>query len=319
MDQEVANNSMTTPVKQNSKLPIISMAIFILLSLASVAFLYYQNQQLKRMLLSYQPQPSSTPSVQPTPDPTAQWKLISRKNWEFKVPNDWNYLECNDELIFSGQKIETDQIIDCAFDSSPGSIQIGRTSGQNKVKIPTNTNPAVNPLVSEKTTMMVDGKAATRQKESISDGPGQGVRVYVYVEFTGYTDIITLHEIDKREIFDQILSTFKFTDQKADGPVIVTPLANSKITSPVTISGTIPKSWTFEANFVIEIQDKNRNVIAASPSQVLFNNETDLIGKFSTLVNFDTTAIEGYIVIKSDNPSGLPELQKTFEIPVKFQ
>lgn len=66
---------------------ILSMAVFILLSLGAVAFLYYQNQQLKEMLAGYQ-----TPVVSPTPaattDPTADWIVYNNSKYlyEFKCP-----------------------------------------------------------------------------------------------------------------------------------------------------------------------------------------------------------------------------------------
>ncbi len=66
---------------------ILAMAVFVLLSLGAVVFLYYQNQQLKGMIAGYQ-----TIAISPTPattaDPTTNWKTYtnSQYGFEFKTP-----------------------------------------------------------------------------------------------------------------------------------------------------------------------------------------------------------------------------------------
>jgi hypothetical protein len=78
--------------KDNHWVSILAMAIFVIFSLGVVAFLYYQNQQLKNMLANYQ-----TPIVSPTPtattDPMANWKTYTdgKTNFNFKYPPEWTY------------------------------------------------------------------------------------------------------------------------------------------------------------------------------------------------------------------------------------
>lgn len=69
--QEI-NEKMSPPAKKDGHaVTIISMAVFVLLSLGAVAFLYYQNQQLKQMIASYAtPPPSATPSPSASQVPT---------------------------------------------------------------------------------------------------------------------------------------------------------------------------------------------------------------------------------------------------------
>jgi len=66
---EEINEKMVSPIapKDNHWITILSMAIFVLLSLGAVTFLYYQNQNLKNLLATYQ---TSTPSPTPTITPT---------------------------------------------------------------------------------------------------------------------------------------------------------------------------------------------------------------------------------------------------------
>jgi hypothetical protein len=73
-----SNNFTGNPDNMNSQKPtsnnitVISMALFILLSLGVVIFLYYQNQQLKGMLANCQ-----TPAISPIPEATTIEEVAS--------------------------------------------------------------------------------------------------------------------------------------------------------------------------------------------------------------------------------------------------
>ncbi|MFZ2202779.1 MAG: hypothetical protein WAV56_05315 [Microgenomates group bacterium] len=198
------------PVKKSPLLVLVGSLLAILL--AASGLLAYQNMRLQQQIATLQAQPTPTPLLTPTPtiDPTANWKVITRKNWSFRVPNIWSYLECNDELLFVGPSISKDQTGECAFDFSPGIIEVVRATGDSDRSIPTNTDLAFDPYVSEKSEPILDGRKAIKQQETIKDGQGAGTRIYVYVNQPDYMDIIILHDTTQKEVFDQILSTFKF-------------------------------------------------------------------------------------------------------------
>jgi hypothetical protein len=61
---------------------IAALAVFILLSLAAVAFLYYQNQQLKSMLANSQ---TASQILSPTPISTENWKTYSSSEFGFEI------------------------------------------------------------------------------------------------------------------------------------------------------------------------------------------------------------------------------------------
>jgi len=73
MESQVPEIPVTEPPKpkDNHWITILSMALFVVASLSITAFLYYQNQQLKSMLASYQNTPSPTPTTTPVESPTA--------------------------------------------------------------------------------------------------------------------------------------------------------------------------------------------------------------------------------------------------------
>jgi hypothetical protein len=90
--------------KDSHGVTIAAMAIFVLLSLAAVAFLYYQNQQLKTMLASYQT-PVSTPVPSATPDVTANWKTYTNsvQRIAFKYPLTWQLDNKGDQEQLNAQ------------------------------------------------------------------------------------------------------------------------------------------------------------------------------------------------------------------------
>jgi len=78
--------------KDNHGMTIVSMAVFVLLSLSIVISLYYQNQKLKGMLAASTAltiSPSAQPTTQPTTDPTVNWKTYISPDYglSFKYPD----------------------------------------------------------------------------------------------------------------------------------------------------------------------------------------------------------------------------------------
>lgn len=96
---------------------------------------------------------------------------------------------------------------------------------------------------------------------------------------------------------------------------------NGVITSPVSIKGTVPSSWMFEGQFFIEIRDSEGRVLGSGVGKEVNPGDWSS-GKpvdFSANITFKTDAKRGILVLLSNNPSGLPENQKTFSLPVRFE
>ena len=97
MDTQVQSDNTGAPVvppvaselnqKDGRWITILAMAIFVLLSLGAVVFLYYQNQQLKTLLTSYQ----FTPTPSASSDPTSDWKTYTNpiEKFSFRYPSNW--------------------------------------------------------------------------------------------------------------------------------------------------------------------------------------------------------------------------------------
>lgn len=103
-------------------------------------------------------------------------------------------------------------------------------------------------------------------------------------------------------------------------PTIIDPKVGSKATSPLKIRGTVPPGWMFEGVFPISLVDSNHKLIVSGQAteEVPGSWQGNTIIYFDATLTFSTTAKTGFIVLESDNPSGLPDNTKTFEVPVNY-
>lgn len=100
---------------------------------------------------------------------------------------------------------------------------------------------------------------------------------------------------------------------------VESPEVNDNINSPVTIKGEARGNWYFEASFPIALYDSNNTLLAEAPAQAQGEWMTEDFVPFElTLVFPKPTTTSGKLVLKKDNPSGLPEHDEQIEIPVLF-
>lgn len=112
-------------------------------------------------------------------------------------------------------------------------------------------------------------------------------------------------------------------DQKSDLIVVDNPVSNQKIKSPLKISGKARGNWFFEASFPVELVDSEDGVVAQGIATA--NGEwmtTDFVPFEATLTfsaNQSLSNKSGKLILRKDNPSGLPEHDDFLEIPVVFE
>ena len=111
-----------------------------------------------------------------------------------------------------------------------------------------------------------------------------------------------------------------FLQKPSTEPVIVTsPQPNSKVSSPLTVTGEAHGTWYFEASFPIRLLDEDGNEIATTIAQAQGEWMTKDFVPFTATLEFErpTTKL-GTLVLEKDNPSGLPENADELRIPVKI-
>lgn len=105
----------------------------------------------------------------------------------------------------------------------------------------------------------------------------------------------------------------------ADLIVIYSPRPNTKISSPIAVSGKARGMWFFEADFPVQLLDDSGNIIASSIAQAQSDWMTEDFVEFLAMIEFKTPPTPtGKLILKKDNPSDLPEHDNQLIVPVKF-
>jgi hypothetical protein len=203
------------------------LSVFILLFLASTAFLYYQNMQLKNMLANYQ-----TPVVLPTPsataDPTANWQTYtdSNRKFEFKYPTGWSILPANDEqvgkiqVMFKSPNNGGTMLRFMYGPTTKGGFEqifnwgvaakMGQKLTENKYLILTKLDEfdlSENKVLAYTANAIQPGMEETYYDYVVKADDNYYVFEFYYGNAKGQPIDITI----EKPTFDQILSTFKFT------------------------------------------------------------------------------------------------------------
>ncbi|MBU1202900.1 Gmad2 immunoglobulin-like domain-containing protein [Patescibacteria group bacterium] len=103
--------------------------------------------------------------------------------------------------------------------------------------------------------------------------------------------------------------------------ILKTPTLGSVISSPLTISGLARGAWYFEASFPLILVDWDGKIIAESYATAKDDWMTEDFVEFEGQITFDQPEYgsRGALILKKDNPSGLPEYDEALEIPIFFK
>lgn len=103
-------------------------------------------------------------------------------------------------------------------------------------------------------------------------------------------------------------------------PSVTSPAPNSKIKSPLKITGVVPPGWMFEGVFPIKLLDSNKKLIVQGQAKEVtpgsWQNGNPI--EFTATLTFKSASGSGTLVLQNDNPSGNPANSKSFEIPINF-
>lgn len=111
-------------------------------------------------------------------------------------------------------------------------------------------------------------------------------------------------------------------DPLADLIVVSEPKPNQTIDPgvPLLVVGKARGNWYFEGSFPAKIIDANGNILAELPMQADGEWTTPDFVPFRNEIHFEKPTTEtGTLILRNDNPSGLPENSKELDIPLKFK
>lgn len=110
-----------------------------------------------------------------------------------------------------------------------------------------------------------------------------------------------------------------YTSKKGVKLTVTQPPRDAEIASPLTVAGSAPGSWSFEAQFVTKLLDGQGNTLAESPATMQGDWMTDQPVPFTATLTFVAPeSPQGTLLLEKSNPSGLPEHSDSVSVPVKF-
>ena len=99
------------------------------------------------------------------------------------------------------------------------------------------------------------------------------------------------------------------------------PRPNQEIESPFIVKGEARGYWFFEADFPVVLTDWDGLIIAQAIAQAKGEWMTEDFVQFEAQLEFEKPeySSRGTLILRKDNPSGLPEHDDALEIPVIFK
>lgn len=101
---------------------------------------------------------------------------------------------------------------------------------------------------------------------------------------------------------------------------VSSPAPNQKVKSPLVVKGEARGVWFFEASFPVFLVDWDGRIIAQGIATAKDDWMTENFVPFEATLDFvlDKNAYSnrGALILKKDNPSGLPEYDDALEMPV---
>ncbi len=114
-------------------------------------------------------------------------------------------------------------------------------------------------------------------------------------------------------------STIQVNQTENQEIIVESPAPDQTVSSPVMVKGKALGTWFFEGVLPVSMEDADGNLLSAAPARALDDWMTEDFVEFEAQLDFDLGNNEtAVIIIKNDNPSGIPENAKKFEIPVKL-
>lgn len=111
--------------------------------------------------------------------------------------------------------------------------------------------------------------------------------------------------------------------EKMDLIQLDTPRPNQVIKSPLTIKGQARGYWFFEASFPVVLTNWDGLIIAEGIATAKDEWMTEDFVPFEAVIEFivdkDIYSNKGTLILRKDNPSGLPEHDDALEIPVTYE
>jgi hypothetical protein len=108
---------------------------------------------------------------------------------------------------------------------------------------------------------------------------------------------------------------------RSDLIIVDAPLPGAQISSPLEFKGKARGIWFFEGDFPVILLDAQGNRIAEGYASAKGEWMTKNFVNFEGILHFreSFSGMRGSLVLKKDNPTGLPRFDDALEIPINFK
>lgn len=114
--------------------------------------------------------------------------------------------------------------------------------------------------------------------------------------------------------------TTEYTSDQGVRITVDQPLARAVVESPLEVKGRAPGTWSFEADFQVDVLDAERRTVVEGFATMQGEWMTEDDVDFAGTVEFEPPAsAKGFVVLRKANPSGLRKNDDSVEIPVRFE
>lgn len=97
------------------------------------------------------------------------------------------------------------------------------------------------------------------------------------------------------------------------------PQANQEVSSPLLIKGFARGYWFFEGDFPVKLYDQSGSLLSLGIAHAETEWMTEEFVNFSAELIFEITEAQtAFLVLEKDNPSGLPEHDDEFRLPLRL-
>jgi len=108
-------------------------------------------------------------------------------------------------------------------------------------------------------------------------------------------------------------------DNMYDEIRVFEPNPSQAIKSPLSIRGEAKGTWFFEATFPVSLVDGEGNIIATGFVTAQDEWMTEEFVTFAGTLEFEKPKVHsGVLILRNDNPSGLPQYDKEYQVPINF-
>lgn len=260
------------------------------------------------------PSATATTATQPSPQPIPEnWETFSDDvaGYSMAYPPEWNIDPAN---RFNGESTIT------SF--SPEDIERPGPVSSDQLKVAVirflpdsqiNIDEPAQEEIIEESTIIIAGKQATRRVVS-----GMTESVQISFSDNGAEYQISAFPANSQYIdtFDQMISSFSLIPAVS----LSSPESMQVVSSPIQVTGQAPGTWFFEGQIQAVLVDQNDNELGSISIQTKENWMTESAVNFSGQLPFTppSTGSSGELIIRKENPSGLPENEREVRMTVRF-